>query len=332
LLGLAFSTAGCAASRPHADIPLTPPEQLCAGEQLASGAVCMPSAKLEHLLKDSELSLLQVGPTSGGTAGAMAMWLRFPKENITVKAKWKQAARGGQAMNNQPRKELAAYALQKLFLDPDEYVVPPTVSRCIPLDLYNIEVRPTRPTFPGTACAFGVLAYWIQGATTLDGYDKARFANDLLYRRAIVNLNIFTYLFDHRDTRPANFLVSKSDEAPRAFSIDNGLALGGLSNPREGVRHEWQEIVVPKISRLIVDRLRHITRADLDTLGTVAEFAIDGKQLEPIDNTDAFEEKEGIRRKGNVIQLGLTKSEIDHIEERLKKLLQWIDEGKLELY
>ena len=329
----AVAMASCAhATTPAIKIPLTPADKLCAEHPPSDGAMCLPTAKIDHLLRDGDLTVLQARATSSGTNGAMTMWLEFPKDGIVLKAKWKEAARGGSAINNEPRKELAAYALQKLFLEPDDYVVPPTQSRCIPLDVYKTDVRPSHPTFKDTSCAFGVLAYWLSDVKELNGYDKNRFETDIAYRTTIANLNVFGYLFNHRDTRPANFVIAKSAEHPRAFAIDNGLALNGITNPRTIVLHEWSNIVVPKIPFALVDRLRKLTRKDLDSLATVAEFAIDKGQLEAIPVTDAFEDSDGVRQKGNVIQLGLTRHEIDQIEERLKKLLERVDSKKLEQY
>ena len=63
------------------------------------------------------------------------------KGDITLKAevafagaapyrvKLRKAEPGAEDFNNRPRYDLAAYELQKLFLDPAEYVVPPTSLR-----------------------------------------------------------------------------------------------------------------------------------------------------------------------------------------------------------
>ena len=47
--------------------------------------------------------------------------------------KLRKAEPGADTFNNVPRYDLAAYELQKLFLDPAEYVVPPTALRMVPL-------------------------------------------------------------------------------------------------------------------------------------------------------------------------------------------------------
>ena len=330
---LSVSLLGCgAAAQPKRFIQLTTPKELCSNQTLPDNGFCLPADRIEKLLKAGDMTVLQARATASGTAGAQTFWLDFPKEHVVLKAKWKEAARGGSALNNEPRKELAAYQLQKLFLDQDEYVVPPTVGRCIPLELYKAEVRPTKPTFPGTDCAFGALSYWLEGISEMGPFDKGRFETDLKYRAAIANLNLFTYIFDHRDTRASNFAITKNKDEPRAFAIDNGLALSGLKNPRTAFLHEWERIVVNKVPHEKIDRLRKITRADLDKLATVAEFSINGKQLDEIPTTAAFEDDEGVRLKENIVQLGLKTSEIDGIEARIKDLLQRVDTGKLTQY
>ncbi len=50
-----------------------------------------------------------------------------------LRVKLRKAEPGADSFNNVPRYDLAAYELQKLFLDPAEYVVPPTALRMVPL-------------------------------------------------------------------------------------------------------------------------------------------------------------------------------------------------------
>jgi hypothetical protein len=53
-------------------------------------------------------------------------------DSLIILAKWARAAPGGDTFNNALRYELAAYAIQELFLDQPDYVVPPTVARAVP--------------------------------------------------------------------------------------------------------------------------------------------------------------------------------------------------------
>src|SRR5438132_5592777 len=58
-------------------------------------------------------------------------------DSTTMTVKIKPAGAGADEFNNRPRYELAAYQLQKLFLDTAEYVVPPTVLRGVPLETFK---------------------------------------------------------------------------------------------------------------------------------------------------------------------------------------------------
>ena len=245
---------------PELESKLTSGAVLSDDPSLRPGDFFMPAQKIEPLLRTGDMHILDVRKCASGVAGAQIVYLNFPTERLTLKAKWKEAKHGGSALNNEPRKEVAAFEIQKWFLEPDEYVVPPTVCRAIALDRYKDEVRETRPTFDGTECAFGALAFWLDNVEEMPkGFDAQRFESDRPYRDTMANMNLLTYLIDHRDTRPANFVFSKDPKRPRALSIDNGLAFSGLVNPRVLVLHEWRHLVVPKLPRAKVERLRALT-------------------------------------------------------------------------
>jgi hypothetical protein len=309
-------------------VPITPPSQLCP----ETTGICVPSARLAQMFEESDFDIVAWRGVGQGVSGSLMMWLSFPAEHVVVRTKWKQAPRNGSGFDNDPRKEIAAYRLQQLFLDPDEYVVPPTVARCIPHRVYHQRVHRAHPTFDHTRCVFGVLAYWLEGVRELPAIDQKRFEGDRGYRAAIANLNLFTYLFDHRDTRPSNFVITADHDAPRAFAIDNGLALSGITNPRTTFLHEWRQLLVHKLPHAKIDRLRKLTREDLDVLGTVAEFRIVDGGLEAVAPLAPLDPNQGVRVKGDIVQLGLTRGEIDGVASRLKALLARIDAGQLEEY
>jgi hypothetical protein len=52
-------------------------------------------------------------------------------------------------------------------------------------------------------------------------------------------------------------------------------------------------------------------------------------QVEPMENVDPGN---GVRREGDVIQMGLTTREIGAVHRRLQSLLGDIDEGKYEIF
>ena len=116
-------------------------------------------------------------------------------------------------------------------------------------------------------------------------------------------------------------------------SIDNGLAFSGLINPRVLFVSEWRHLVVPKLPRAKIDRLRNISRADLDRLAVAAQQEVRAADLRSVEPDPLVGDPTvGVRRDGDIIQLGLTTVEIDHLEERVQRLLADVDQSKIELY
>ena len=91
--------------------------------------------------------------------------------------------------NDSPRRQFAAYELQKLFLDPEDYVVPTSLAYCSPLATYpRSGVAPQRPTLPGSTCVLGFLNIWLKDVTISDDYyDEARFVSDPTYAYYLAN-------------------------------------------------------------------------------------------------------------------------------------------------
>lgn len=78
---------------------------------------------------------------------------------------------------------------------------------------------------------------------------------------------------------------------------------------------------------------REITPDDLNhALSVVAQFEIQNSQMKPVPATESLDVEKGVRRKGNIIQLGLTAREIREVEKRLQDLLKKVDEGKYTLF
>jgi len=244
--------------------------------------------------------------------------------------KWKKAARGGRAVNNQPRYEIAAYELQKLFLEAEEYVVPPTAGRSLPLNKYQ-EIEPdVEPTFKNTSCVFFCLQYWLEEVTSEKIYDKKRFKSDTTYARHLGNMNILSYIIKHNDSNEGNFLISKDLDNPRVFAVDNGFAFGTLESNRGFV---WRKIRVKSLPEKTIERLRKIQKSDLEkTLGVVAQFQIQQGQLISVPAGESLDEGKGVRVSEEIVQFGLTKSEINGVYNRIKKLLKRVDSGKIKTF
>ena len=214
---------------------------------------------------------------------------------------------------------------------------------CLPqADIAQTGLKAT-PQLPGSRCVFGAVAVWLRkGSTKIvrNFLDRERFARSASgqeardYARDFANLNIFTYLISHRDGRKGNFLVSTLPNSSHIFSIDNGLAYGGIGNPRPGVIH-WGRLKVTTLPRETVARLRSITPEQLQrVLGTVAESSIaaDGSRSAHRTFSKNLDPDVGFRRQGNLVQIGLTAREIDGIARRLRTLLERIDRKEITLF
>ena len=253
-------------------------------------------------------------------------------DSVVLFAKLKVAPFGGdQNFNNRPRYELAAYSLQKLFLEPDDYVVPPTALRSLPLTQVRQWDDRALPTFDATRSVLVALQYWLSSVTSKNLFDPVRFRTDTVYARHLADMNILTYLIRHSDSNAGNFLISQDSTAPHVYSVDNGIAFSSETSDRG---FAWRDLRVDRLPRGTVERLRAIPSERLDeTLGVLAQFAITARgELVPAAPGPALNGKQGVRRLGNIVQFGLTQSEIDGVRSRLRDLLKRVDNGTIGLF
>ena len=252
------------------------------------------------------------------------------EDGAKFKVKWKRAEKDGDAPNNSPRYEIAAYEFQKLFLDPENYCVPPTIGRSMPLEEYRQREKDVKPTFGKTSSVFFVLQYWLKDITSINVYDKKRFKTDLTYAKHLGNTNIFTYLIKHLDSNTGNFLVSIYGSNMRVFSVDNGLAFGTQKSNRGTY---WKDLRLKRLPGETIERLRRLKTEDIKkALGVVAQFEIKEGQLVPAEPGENLDKGKGVRQKGSVIQFGLTEREIKGVLARLENLLNRVDSGKIETF
>jgi hypothetical protein len=310
LLLLAGWGASAGAAAANIPVPFGALERQLASEpfRIVSAEISRPKAKGDITLK-AEISF------SG---------------NPPFRVKLRRAEPGAEDFNNRPRYDLAAYELQKLFLDPDEYVVPPTALRTIPVAELLPYANEARPTFRGSDEVLVVLQYWLQEVKVVaDAYDAVQFASDPGYARHVGQLNVLTYLIEHGDANLGNFLVSRAERSPRVFSVDNGVAFAYNESDRSDA---WKELRVPSLPADTVARLRGFTRDDLQRmLGVLAQWRLDDGRWAAEQPGENLAPQRGVRRKGDVVQLGLTKAEIAQVDRRRTKLLDWLDEGRVGL-
>lgn len=290
----------------------------------------LPPGVLEERLITEDFEVIEVSGDVGGVMGVLKLGIRMAKDSNEFAVKWKKAPSGdADGWNNTPRKEIAAYEIQKWFLDPSDYVVPTIVARCIPLDRYGPIGDVPKPTVAGTRCVMGALVVWLDAVTVPDElHDPARFRDEPLYARHLADLNLLTYLVDHEDGREGNFLVSELEQERRVFSIDNGVAFGALV--KNFLIPNWNKIRVPALRKQTIDRLRAVGSEQYDALGVLVEMKADGAGvLRPVPLGENAAPKKGSRVRPGWIQLGLEKDEIRAVRKRVERLLQQVDDGKL---
>ena len=244
--------------------------------------------------------------------------------------KLRKAEPGADSFNNVPRYDLAAYELQKLFLDPAEYVVPPTALRMVPLADFAKYSPDVERTFPGADQVLAVVQYWLSDITVIaDVYDPAA-----LCRRPGL-------CAPHRPAERAHVSDQASRLEPRqlpasarqevgarVFSIDHGVAFASEDSDRGDV---WKDMRVNQLPADTVERLRQVTPATADgPTGRARAVATPGRQLR-----SGGERKEPRGKaaasvaQGNELQMGLTKSEIREVHRLLTKTARAVDNGKI---
>jgi hypothetical protein len=293
----------------------------------------LPVHEAERLLLREPFELLSLEPTKHGVAGALKAEARFPRDGRRLRVKWKVAPRRRlDGWNNNPRREIACYAIQRLFLDPDDYVVPTTTLRAVPLDAYRRLDPGATATIPGGACVVGALALWLDHVVCPGVlFDDARFLVDSTYAHHLSNFNVLAYLVAHRDCRNGNILVADADDNRRVYAIDNGISFG--SRIYNFLTTNWNTTRVPAIRRSVVARLREVDHAALSSLAVLAELATNGGgDLVPAPPGPLLDPHRGVRFARGRVQLGLTAREIEAVGRRMNRLLRHVHRGRLAIF
>ena len=332
------SVMGCLSRPQPPDWPVSPPSQLCSDAALAKDDFCLPALRIEGWLKSGAFVVTHAAVTENGTTAPHKMRVRITDpgaRNISFSVKFKPVPDDLDNFNNSPRRELAAYQLQKLFLSESDYVVPPTVLHCIALeedDLDDDDMLDNLEPFGDTGCALGIMAYWLENVTDEDVLDDDRASRNQRYREHLGNLNAHTMLVGHQDDIGNNFLRATDPQRPRVFSIDNGLSLHAMGhNPIRFFSSAWSDRRVDWMPERTVKRLRGIDRRDLEKLSVLAQLELRGDEIVSVAEAAPFDRNEGVRQKGRVLQLGLTAEEITEISAHLGELLGSIESGDLKV-
>src|SRR5262245_41174713 len=274
LVGLMLS--GCGRPNPP-HWPVSSPAELCRNDKLGPDDLCMPSARIERWLRRGDFVITHAALTASGITAPHKLRLEIVRgdgKGISFNAKFKAVPADLDRFNNSPRRELAAYEAQKLILDEEDYVVPPTILYCVNLARYKDLLTDAEP-FGDTGCTLGVLAYWVENVTDENVLDEARFERDARYRYYMGNLNAFTVFIEHEDSLGDNILVAKDRQHPRVLSVDNGLAFDAWGhNPFRFAARAWKHMRVDAIPAKTIERLQDLEGSDLETLGVVAQIEL----------------------------------------------------------
>lgn len=325
---------GCSKHVPlaQAAAPLTPPTRLCGSGQ---GEVdCRSATTIEHLLR-GKLELLGMSDTPTGAQGAKLLTVRGETDRgpIVLRAKWRAQSSGD--LLNEPRKELAAYAVQGLFLDPSELVAPPTAAQCIPLKQYRKFDPSAEATFRGTDCVFGYISYWLESVQSVNHarkagmfgpgngiWDAKLFDKDATYKESVSRCNLLTYVINHGDAHDEQFLIEPTEHGMRAYVVDNSIAFRSIKNPLLLLRQDWSNIQVPWLPPRAIERLRGLIHEDFSRLSTIAVLERHDGELR---NVPLAREQESdgtsMQWRGELLRIGLTSGEIELVEARVHALL-----------
>lgn len=303
------------------------------------GNIPLPVAEIERQMA-GDFDVLRVVPSRGyNTERTYRLTVQLPDGSV---AAWKLAPspRGGESFNNRPDYELAAYHIQKLFLDESTYVVPPTVARAFPMELVENIVamapgtpNPVEQTFPEWRVTLAVQQYWLNGVdeATKDVIDdQDRFDSDAVFARHAANFNLLTYLIRHSDSNDGNFMISMDPANPRIFSIDNGVAFSSEESDRGT---DWRELRFDRFPASSIEGLRALDFATLEReLGVLAEFELQGGAFVSVAPSENLDPGRSIRRDDSRIQIGLRNNDIRSLHRRITDVIERVDRGRYTVF
>jgi len=300
---------------------------LCAAVQAQDANIVRTVADLDARLASMPFEIVKAEKARGIALDvALKTEAKF-EDGVELRIKLRPANPEASEFNNEPRYEMAAYVLQKAFLDEPDHVVPPTALRALPRAMLKPYAPAIQPTFRVSDEVIVVVQYWLkQVSGPKDIWDPARFERDPVYARHIGNLNVLTYLIKHGDSNAGNLLISTAPGSPRAFAVDSGVAFAAPESNRGNL---WAKMRVPRVPRQTIDRVRALDADRLEALlGAVASWEYKDRKLTPKADQPRIGAS-AARRNKTLVQLGLTRREILDVDKRRAQLLAMVDEGKL---
>src|SRR3954469_6400042 len=113
--------------------------------------VLLPVAELEHMLRSEPLRIVKAEISRPKAQGDITLKAEVAfGDRQPMRVKLRRAEPGADAFNKGARYELGGDGLQKLLVDPPEYVVPPTALRMVPFGELRRWAPAAKPTFRGS--------------------------------------------------------------------------------------------------------------------------------------------------------------------------------------
>ncbi len=136
--------------RTHTGLLALPCVALAFAAAAQDANIALPVPELERMMAGNDFRIVTAEISRPKAKGDITLKVEASFDGgEPIRFKLRKAEPGGETFNNVPRYDLAAYELQKLFLDPQEYVVPPTVLRFVPLEEFRKYSPNVERTFPG---------------------------------------------------------------------------------------------------------------------------------------------------------------------------------------
>jgi len=282
---------------------------------------------LENRLTTHPFHVVQSRILSIGALKPQQWLIEDETDGVQIKVKWKIFGRDLDEWNNSPRREVSAYEFQKLFLEPENYVVPPTVVRCLDPKKFEKVLETSTPQLRESNCVLGTLSAWVEGASPFHDLDSKRLKTDLLYQQAISRFNLLTYFIRHADSHAGNFLLKEESQKVQIYSIDNGVSFSG---PLTDYLY-WKSLRIKKISQKTSEKLQKLTLEDVEDQLLVASQLDLTKDLFFVSTQRerTLNPKEGVNHQAGVLQFGLTHNEIKAVFKRIESVVKKLKKGKI---
>lgn len=329
---------------PETARPLTQPTRLCTRPNASD---CRTPAEVMAILQSRSLRIVGDSDPPTGIQDTRVLTLAATDEQgreVVLRAKWRRHIPHNNYSN--PRRELAVYYVQRLFLEPHEYVVPPTTGHCFELEHYRAMVDPeAAPSFADSSCVFGYLNYWVEGMQAVFEADRAGwfdaddgaldedlFEDNAVYRKRMADINVLGVVVRHRDSHWKQFVISENPDHPVVYLVDNSMVFNGTGNT-DIPDHDYSKPVVPAFSQATLGRLDQALDR-VDDLAVVETFELVDGRLVHVEPRAATGElgNDGIRWDGHHLFVGLSNVERGIVAGRMRALISRRQNGQLALF